>query len=1751
MTNITNMSSTPSTIESILRGIRSRLNLTQERLAERLGVSVATVNRWEGGATTPQKAARKVILALAEEAGVDPQGAERPQGPAGVIRRRRSTKGAASPYATGGGGVTLERLYGATLLTALLLRDPVPGLPDGVSANAVQFQAGESSPVDDYVVWGGEAPDSSPGAMRLSVAVRRAPSIAPGDTKFVKLLGDYLQIMVEAPNDVASGRWRFGLVVAGPHAGAADTSWLADAARVHASNKSFREGVGRPAATTAGVRQRLGHLDGAVQEAAKSHKAQLGDLEEATWRLLRSLYVMQPRLEGDDAADRTNAVARLRSLFGSAADADNAFRRLCELAGTFATRGGVVDRETLRRELTSGLAVPRDPTLQMAWSVLATCEEQLRVRTSSTLTEASTGRTLSLPRHDEVGRLAQAMKTAGHAAGRFIVTGEPDVGKSALTLAAADILRREGMSVVALNLRDLPRSPAEFEGLLGTNTVHVLGGTQVALSRIILVDGAEAVLEGRNDLLAHLARAAARAGLGMVAVTRDDAGAEVRRALTIAGGAEATEFAIQPLTTPDVDDLVGCFPALNRVAQEPRARWLLGRLGLVAILLQSGAHAALPDGALSEADVFAAVWSQLVRRNNNVVPGEATPDGREATLLEIARKQLGVHAITTVTDPLALPSLRSDRLLLPLGPTAAWKRGDEFANDLIRDFATARLLIVSLPDDVVASAGAPRWTVRAARLACQAALLDAGDDIEAVRSARQLSFDALAKVHGERWSDLVWEAVLTLGAAGDALKAAAPTLFQGKGRPLENLLRVVRQRFIRGHLADTVLVEPVVELLCDRKDALAHLPERLQEKADEIVETWLASLAVRGKADASHPLRCRVRDEILRYEADDNPGLGGIGLLGPDLDAAAEKILREVASRDPESLHPLLENSFAPISLAAHRSDLLLDLTEAYYIEHRDPHDPRGYPGMDDGIRDHRLGGGMSPLAAAHYGPFWSLLASRPRESIALINRILNHAVRYRVARNGADPESLPTAELPGITVAWPSGGVRHFAGDDQAWRWYRGTGVGPYPCMSALFAVEHLVDQIMRAVDVRLDKIVTLLLADCENLAMPALIVGTLVRSADRVIDELDPWLANPVVWRFEFDRALTSQLPPLLVRANDGEDVRGRSRRSWSLREVAGYLVSRALLGDDQAALARLSAVGDELLARATAMEVAQVDGAVPSTWEGVAASGRSEARDWVLTVRGWASSLQSAHYHTRPAEDGRMAICYDPPTEVVEAFSVERKDSERGMESYRLLNTYSKGDPSTWSHTLAADLRLARELEADPPNAGPPEPMRAPVAVAAAAVECHVAGGLGLPEGDVLWAVDAIVRAASQADELTSENAVFPWGTDRLAARALPRILTVAEDALGETRGAAVLNALYQCARSTSDEVRRVLGAATTPLWDAPCSRSGSGCVHKEALDAFRNSARFCTFNGVDPATGQPRVVSLGPDVEADLATVHADRVLLSRLVGPILVATSCARSRSCVAEEASRLRDALLEAHGRASVHYAKGNYRRSDDDDRAVAGALLDIGQEAVVQHVKQYTACANALGGLLRDLAAAATADASRRRTLRAAWPAVMDAAMDAIDAGQDYRQDRYGGARAFGAIVPRPMPTGREADVEAALRSASEGWPLIGELGSRVDRWLGMAPAGSECVDALVGLLDTAPLDDQVHRGLPWVATLVARGVRAIANHSYLLPGWLESIRGSRRLTGEVKALYQRVIDSLAAAGDARAVRLQGMLEA
>ena len=91
------------------------------------------------------------------------------------------------------------------------------------------------------------------------------------------------------------------------------------------------------------------------------------------------------------------------------------------------------------------------------------------------------------------------------------------------------------------------------------------------------------------------------------------------------------------------------------------------------------------------------------------------------------------------------------------------------------------------------------------------------------------------------------------------------------------------------------------------------------------------------------------------------------------------------------------------------------------------------------------------------------------------------------------------------------------YAGDEHVWLWHRGSGVGPYPCISALQALERVCDELIE-IGTPIETLVSRLLDGCRSLAMVSLVVALLVRHSEAAGRLLDPYLAEPVIWRHEF---------------------------------------------------------------------------------------------------------------------------------------------------------------------------------------------------------------------------------------------------------------------------------------------------------------------------------------------------------------------------------------------------------------------------------------------------------------------------------------------------------------------------------------------------------------------------------------------------------------------------------------------------------
>lgn len=1002
-----------------------------------------------------------------------------------------------SPVSTGGGGVVLEHRYGATLLSHLLVSDPVAALGDDATLLRVHFQTTDFSPVDDLAVVGC-LPDGTERV--LSIGVRRTPRFTPSSGPTATLIATYLRAVRDQWPEIESGRLRLGLAAA---SGVRQLAELAVAARASHSSAGFRGGIASPGRFSRSLRARL-----------KSFDQLVGD-HELSWRLLVALWPINLQLEATDQASRSAAVGRLRAVTRerTTGAASALFGRLCELAGGYASTGASVDQTVLRRDL-AGWPLRQPDSTPKAWSLLDRLAVLLRDRTPAGLLMPDGE--LEIDRRAARSGVRDAMHTAVSDNRPVVITGEPDVGKSALTLRATEELPH---GVVALSLRDLPSSTFEFEAELGADITSVLRELRTSAGCLLVVDGAEAVLEGRRSLLIDLLVSALRAGAGVATVTRTDGAAAVADCVLAAQRAIGSTTALHEHVVPGLDDtetteLSDTFADLHNLANDRRSAWLLRRPGLVDLVLRSRSLQVRPDEAMSEADVFALIWHGLVRR-----PEKASPDSREQTLLSLARFLM--TEARSALDPTALASLRSDGLLLGISPLNAWSRGEEFASDLVRDLAVARLLLVD-GWGVLADAEAPRWALRAAKLACQASL--AGTDQAEVRA----TFDALASGHGRRWAEVPLEALLTASGAAEKIERSWPAL-SAVQRGI--LLRLGQDRYTSDGVGDPVVLAPLVD----------HLYCRDGDRGEAVRTTVLAWL--RGVLAEEHvPLRAAVRDATLATSAD----VELIALLGADLDADAAAVLRQVT---PARLTAVLGSPIAPGSMAANCPSLLFELCETFCAQ------PKGH--------------GSRKPCPSRCEPFHALLVADEARALQLINVLLE---RDAVAQVDSSRYHR-TALRDSVVLEFPDGSRRTCAGNALEWRWYRDVEADfrHERDHCALSAVEQHADRMVAA-GVPVTDVVAALLRDCTNTPMAGLAFGLLVRYLETCPTALDTWLPQPDVWSMESSRT--------------NIDLHLREYSADELSELwknVGYLVVSAARRGDEERLKAFADMADELSLRA----------------------------------------------------------------------------------------------------------------------------------------------------------------------------------------------------------------------------------------------------------------------------------------------------------------------------------------------------------------------------------------------------------------------------------------------------------------------------------------------------------------------------------------------------------------------------------------
>ena len=1705
-----------------------------------------------------------------------------------------------SPYATGGGGFTFERKVAVQYLSHLLTGDGAVELGEGRHVVSVAFQQAPEHPVDDLVIRAARSDEAEP-SLELSLEVRRSPKLIESDESTQRLFQKFVRVILESRED--GPERRLGLVVSGPQRHAQQLSELAALASGQMDAPGFFNLLQTPGKFDAAIRGRLEHIEKLVERAAPELGLDVqdnADVQNITWKLLSNLVVLMPRLESADETDWSTVANGLTSVARSLdiAGALQLRDKLVVLAGEYASMAARVNLTLLRRNthtlLNDGLR-----RNQQGWSVLERLHQRALSSVRHGLTTVDGNRKVRLPRDEARETIVNLVKDSA----ATIVSGDSGVGKSALTLAsivAASGEQPESIQALCVNLRHLPSLTVDLEHHLDCPLSSLLEELS-APHRLLVIDGADAATEGLEAAFRYLLESAIVADVVVVAIASQQNGEVVSELLKVLFAGNVASYQVDLLTPAELNQIVGTFPELNGLTTNPRSRELMRRLVVLDLLIRVGVTG-LP---MSDADAMEEIWAGLVRRHEQSDRGH--PDARESVLLKLARLDVyGGDRLEAVSqlNPEAATGLRRDGLLQS-SPNDPFEIGPDFAHDEIRRYAVARLLLAGMgPAARLMEAGAPRWALGAAKLACEA-ILQLPDSNSTPLKGRlaglQGAFDDLVSAgHGARWGDIPIEALTSIADPTDILTDFWPHLLAQDDLGLQRLARIIDQRHRNDYgIIDTNVTEPIVAhlLKVDR-------PWKARDYATNLLREWLVGHAV-ARTPAGHQLRIRLRsllvdacaegDLRLRQERNsqelartqenierdgsqehspsarmsgfgydvssyrerpeipreyrDEVILEFVALLGPDLGEDGEAILQRVANDAPWYLAPALEEPLTGLGLAQYRHGLLANLVEAYYL-----HEIDGVTDGDlvdtffDGIRGHRSRrSGLGPLAAWYRGPFMSLFQSDFRGGTATLNRLLNHAARIRARKLARLDQSHNTSQRAGNgqlqTELSISGVPRQYVGDQHVWNWYRGTGVGPYPCMSALQALERTCDQFIAA-GIPIKYLVTLLLDGCENFAMVGLVVQMLVRHLETADTLIDAYLSEPVVWGLEFDR-FTSERG--LIEANS-DGLKNAERRQWTLREAGISLAMAA--GDERRD--ELRALGNRLVEKSLARVESGEHAYAP---EG-AVGERDQIEQQMATVRGWASCLDTNNLQVTETKEG-LLIQAKVPEESAKVLQPGNETTMLGIDSMLLTHKYTDEygqipGGALVSDELLVDLAKVRELLEKAPLIGPNLAWDTAGAVAAATLAAKVLHNIDVPIDDAVFAAEVSLRiaeGASPAPPYESPDTYFERGASRSAATALPLLLTPGATDVRTAIAAShdtedlgrIVDAGLMLARSVSNETRMHLARSLDHVWSTPCVEKGS-CHHEVAWRFIAHTFRDCTLGPWDPSIQGHQIAPLAEPLHESLAQTSGQLIVLPRLDAGIRALAPASTAAICVSPRARALLNAALAAHRHSQLHYADRFLDSRGTHSLVAARALLELSQHGsdstVFDFIGDYAGSDDLLRNFLRGLSAAAEETPERAETARRIWPDIVRQTLTSVTQHRPgVLNDRF----VEHTLTPLlPNATLPSTYLYREFRSEPILWwePLA--LKSEVESWIQHSLGNPNCVDQLIGFIRVLSIEDQALVGLPWLAKLVLPKPEQIARRTFLLAEWLIEVRSSSVDT-ENTALGQQLVDALVVAGGSK----------
>lgn len=1029
---------------------------------------------------------------------------------------------ASSPAASGPAGSHFEAQVGAAYLLALLTGSEPRGLPSTTIDSIKLQRAAEGHPLDDVII---HAHDGRGSPAVLEIQVKRTISFTPSDDVFQKVVeqiarASQLSDFWTSRHELAIATARTSRKIDGAYQDV--LTW----ARRLDDAVTFFSRINRPGSANDDMRTFVGTFRTHLQNSGVPSD------DDSVWRLLRRLQILVFDFTAQGSASEDLARERaIRALHADdGARARSLWSALIELALRSAASGGELKRGDLITELGSqGFRLAGERRYSTARAALA---EASRHALDDMADQVGGAR---LTRHELVNAIHAALDV-----GRYVeIRGDAGVGKSGLLKHFAEQTAMEAPVIVLSPNRTTPRGWTAMRAVIGFDgtareLLTDLAGDGAA---ILFIDNLDFFKEDERRTVVDLVREVSNVpGFAVIATARRNFGVDESSwlpadALRRLGCAD--QIVIGEPSSGEIEEIRQAAPGLAfLLADSHPARNVARNLFRLDRLAAGAAPESMPR---SEVDMALHWWQTA-----DGAPGE---NRRERTrVLRVLAEQALIRAesLDIKNQPVdAVNALIASETLRDLGDDRV-----SFRHDVLREWAIASLLhaeperLGKLPLARPASAAHARGVELAARMA-----IERSGDSKAWESLLQRLSGA--DVHGS-WRRAALLALIRSEVSPELLTRAADYLLADRGALLRELIRTVI----------AVESEPAARLFASigmdpaKIPTNLHVPSgpswyrlivwilRLGDKLPhatipDVVDLYTAwSSGMLGVDPLTPVLQARLLGWLNEIETvRDNATLRDLrepfgGEIDYDRMRSLESDVRSAfllfASQTPQlaadyvrrlgsrrrggdAIHGILKfrgtlAQAAPAELADLTANALIRKPEQQDRWRRDERE-EAFEYVDHDFLP----------ASPSQGPFLDLLTHSPQHGLALIRRLVDHAISFY--SGGREPGA------DAITVVFGAG-ERRFPWQ-HSYYWSRNAN-GNYTVTSALMALEVWAHRRIEAGE-SFDSVLSDVLGPAGSPAAYLLIAVDLILSHwPKSRDSAIPFLASPELLSLDRERQL-----------------------------------------------------------------------------------------------------------------------------------------------------------------------------------------------------------------------------------------------------------------------------------------------------------------------------------------------------------------------------------------------------------------------------------------------------------------------------------------------------------------------------------------------------------------------------------------------------------------------------------------------------